>query len=56
MKEKMLMNPVTGTVAPESEWRADFECCSLEEWGSDTFESANLIEVECINDEWVEVG
>lgn len=25
MKEKMLMNPATGSVAPASEWRADYE-------------------------------
>ena len=43
--DPMLMNPATGSVAPESEWRSDFEDMSAEEWGGDTFESAGLIEV-----------
>lgn len=43
--EKMLMNPATGSVATESEWREDFACMSNEEWGGETFEDAELIEV-----------
>lgn len=43
--ETMLMNPVTGSVAPESEWCKDFASMTDEEWGGDTFESAGLIEV-----------
>lgn len=47
--EVMLMNPLTGSVAPESEWRADFEAIPadqrLEVWGGTTFESADLVEV-----------
>lgn len=43
--EKMLMNPATGSVAPESEWREDFASMSHEEWGGETFEDAELIEV-----------
>lgn len=35
--EVMLMNPLTGSVAPESEWRADFEAIPAE--------SADLVEV-----------
>ena len=35
MKEKMLMNPVTGSVGTEEDWRG---CCKL-------FENAELIEV-----------
>lgn len=43
--EKMLMNPTTGSVAPESEWRADFESMTPEEWGGENFEDAVLVEV-----------
>lgn len=43
--EKMLMNPHTGSVAPESEWRKDFESMTAEEWGGNSFEDADLIEV-----------
>lgn len=43
--EKMLMNPNTGSVAPESEWVNDFNTMSPEEWGGDRFEDAGLIEV-----------
>lgn len=43
--EKILMNPATGSVAPESEWLADFESMSAEEWGGENFEDAGLIEV-----------
>lgn len=41
----MMMNPSTGSVAPESEWRADFQAMTPEEWGGDTFEAAWLVEV-----------
>lgn len=43
--EPMLMNPHTGSVAPESEWRHDFASMSAEEWGGDNFEDADLVEV-----------
>ena len=43
--EKMLMNPATGSVAPESEWLEDFESMSADEWGGDSFEDAGLVEV-----------
>lgn len=43
--EKMLMNPETGSVAPESEWLADFESMTAEEWGGENFEDAGLVEV-----------
>lgn len=43
--EKMLMNTYTGSVAPESEWRKDFESMTAEEWGGNSFECADLIEV-----------
>ena len=56
MKEKMLMNPFTGTVQSVDDWLIDFVNTSEELWGSETFESANLIEVERINGEWIEVG
>ena len=43
--ERMLMNPYTGSVAPESEWRADFENVTAEQWGGESFEDGELIEV-----------
>lgn len=43
--EKMLMNPATGSVALESEWVADYESMTPEEWGGETFEDADLVEV-----------
>jgi hypothetical protein len=43
--EKNLMNPATGSVATEAEWRADFARMDPEEWGADTFEGAGLVEV-----------
>ena len=41
----MLMNPVTGSVATEAEWRADFASMSAEELGGENFEDGGLIEV-----------
>lgn len=47
--EKMLMNPFTGSVAPESEWREDFAAIAPEDrpevWGGENFEDAVLIPV-----------
>lgn len=43
--ERMLMNPQTGSVAPETEWRNDFEGMTSEEWGGENFEDGGLIEV-----------
>jgi len=43
--ERMLMNTATGSVASESEWMADFERMSAEEWGGEAFEDAGLVEV-----------
>lgn len=47
--DKMLMNPFTGSVAPESEWRADFADIAPEDlpevWGGPNFEDAGLVEV-----------
>ncbi len=40
-----LMNPVTGEVAPEQEWRDIYEYTPEEEWGGENFEDAKLIEV-----------
>ena len=40
-----LMNPATGSVASLEEWQEDFEHLSADEWGGDSFEDANLIEV-----------
>ena len=42
---KMFMNPATGSVAPASEWRAEFEAATPEEWGGENFEDAGLVEV-----------
>lgn len=50
--ETMLMNPTTGSVAPESEWLADFNAMTAEEWGGDTFEAAGLVEVVPDGDGW----
>ena len=43
--DKMLMNPATGSVAPEREWREDFASMTAEEWGGQNFEDGGLIEV-----------
>ena len=43
--EKMLMNPATGSVAPESEWLDEFNSMTEEEWGGASFEDSGLIEV-----------
>ena len=63
--ERMLMNPATGSVAPESEWRKDFEDAKAYAeshgedlaaiWGGETFEDAGLVEVRRNADgEWEE--
>ena len=48
------MNPLTGSVAIGKEWEQDFkdskDYSDWEEWGGET-----LIEVELVNDNWVEV-
>ena len=44
MEETMLMNPETGSVASESEWREDAAASQGGEMEWD-FDSANLIEV-----------
>ena len=45
----MLMNPATGSVATESEWRDDFADIAPEDrpdvWGGPDFEDADLVEV-----------
>ena len=60
--ERMLMNPETGSVAPESEWRQIYADCmshgeeGVGQWGGEEFDDAWLIEVR--TDEagnWVEV-
>lgn len=48
----LLMNPATGSVAPESEWMADFQAMTPEEWGGENFEDAGLIEVVPDGDGW----
>ena len=40
-----LMNPPTGSVDTEENWRADFEDTVPELWGGPAFEDAELIEV-----------
>lgn len=39
------MNIHTGSVAPESEWRKDWETMTPEEWGSECFNDGSLVEV-----------
>ena len=41
----MLMNPATGSVAPQAEWEQDYREMSEEEWGGPNFEDGHLIEV-----------
>ena len=54
--DTMLMNPKTGGVAPESEWRTDFENIASVVWGGPKFEDAGLIEVERdVKGRWVAV-
>lgn len=52
-----LMNPFTGSVASKEEWINDFENMSPEEWGGNSFEDAELIEVEWdfVNNCWKEI-
>lgn len=49
IKTTMLMNPATGSVATENEWRADFADIAPEDrpevWGGQNFEDGGLIEV-----------
>jgi hypothetical protein len=59
--EPMLMNPFTGSVAPESEWRKDYEYMMQQEdgdclWGGKEFDDAGLVEVRRNeNGDWVRV-
>lgn len=51
----MLMNPTTGSVDTAKNWQADFENCTAEEWGGETFEDGGLIEVvKNAAGDWVE--
>ena len=43
--ETFLMNPHTGTVQTEEEWYEDYLDCTPEEWGGESFEDAELVEV-----------
>lgn len=45
MKEKMLMNPVTGSIGSEGDYRDYFRLVEARTDGADTFENAELIEV-----------
>jgi len=51
---KFYMNPCSGSVATAEEWEQDFldtpESIKWQSWGGD-----NLIEVEKIDNEWIEV-
>lgn len=57
----LLMNPFTGSVAPESEWRKDYEYMMQQEdgdclWGGKEFDDAGLVEVRRNeNGDWVRV-
>lgn len=54
----MLMNPATGSVATEAEWRAEFQAMTADErlalWGGSRFEDADLVEVVKRHGDWVE--
>ena len=55
MSRRFFMNPHTGSVDTEENWRADFASMPPEQWGADTFDGAYLIEV--VRDEhggWIE--
>jgi hypothetical protein len=41
----MLMNPVTGSVAPMYEWLEDFDVTASELWGGVNFNDAMLVPV-----------
>ncbi|WP_205224886.1 hypothetical protein [Desulfogranum marinum] len=45
MTMTMLMNPHSGSVATEEEWREKFANSSPEEWGGENFEDADLTPV-----------
>jgi hypothetical protein len=40
-----LMNPHTGSVDTEENWKSEFREMSSEEWGGKTYEDARLFEV-----------
>ena len=42
---RYLMDIYTGSVATEEEWREDFASMTSEEWGCESFEGAELVEV-----------
>ena len=54
----MLMNPCTGSVATETEWRAEFQAMTADErlalWGGSRFEDADQVEVVKRHGDWVE--
>jgi hypothetical protein len=52
---KLLMNPETGTVQTEEDWRADFATAEQELWGGPNFEDARLVEVVEASDGYREV-
>ena len=54
--ETYLMNPHTGTVQTENEWREDFEHSDPDEWGGENFEDATLVPVRRNEDgEWTAI-
>jgi len=44
--ERFFMNPHTGSIDTEENWRSDFASMTSEEWGGETFDDAGLIEVD----------
>ena len=55
MGVQYLMNPVTGSIDTEEDWRAVFRSVSPEEWGGDDFDDAKLVPVIYTDDSgWVE--
>lgn len=55
LKPTCLMNPISGDVQTEQEWREDYATMDPGLWGGPEFEDANLIEVvKDENGQWVE--
>lgn len=47
-----LMEPVSGIVQTEEEWRADYARMPAELWGGENFEDAELYPVTLVDGEW----
>lgn len=47
-----LMEPVSGVVQTEEEWRADFARMDSDMWGGESFEDAALYPATFVDGEW----